>query len=236
VHSARPGQPAAPPVATRATAVRAWSAVLAAAAVLVLLGWAVAVECAPVLRVDRAVSGALYAGDDRSRLLNSALQVATAPGLSVVRGVVFLPVLVWLVLRRAWWTAAWVLTAVALISPLTSLLKNLVGRQRPQFAEGGARYESLSYPSGHASGIATLVTVGLVLAWPLLAPAARSAWLSAGIALVLLVGCTRMWLGVHFLSDVLGGWALGVGWTLLLALVFGALPGGRAALRRGESG
>jgi undecaprenyl-diphosphatase len=77
------------------------------------------------------------------------------------------------------------------------------------------------------------VTVALVLAWPLLAPAARRAWLAVGIALVVLVGCTRMWLGVHFLSDVLGGWALGAGWTLLVALVFGALPGGRAALRSG---
>src|ERR1700709_1551177 len=132
VHSALPGQPAAPPVPTRHTAVRAWSAVLAAAVVVALLGWAVAVEWAPVLRVDRAVSGALYAGDDRSRLLDAALQVATAPGLSVVRGIVFLPVLVWLLLRRAWWTAAWVLTAVALVSPLTTVLKELVGRQRPQ--------------------------------------------------------------------------------------------------------
>jgi undecaprenyl-diphosphatase len=146
------------------------------------------------------------------------------------------PVLVWLALRRAWWTAAWVLTAVALVGPLTTVLKELVGRQRPQFAEGGARYESLSYPSGHASGIATLVTVGLVLAWPLLARAARPAWLAAGIVLVVLVGCTRMWLGVHFLSDVLGGWALGLGWTLLVALVFGALPGGRAASGRERVG
>jgi undecaprenyl-diphosphatase len=35
---------------------------------------------------------------------------------------------------------------------------------------------------------------------------------------------------VHFLSDVVGGWALGVAWTLTVALAFGALPGGRAAL------
>jgi undecaprenyl-diphosphatase len=35
---------------------------------------------------------------------------------------------------------------------------------------------------------------------------------------------------VHFLSDVVGGWALGVSWALAVALVFGALPGGRGAL------
>jgi membrane-associated phospholipid phosphatase len=195
-----------------------------------LLAWAVVSDFSPVLRVDRAVSTALYAGDDRSRLVESVLQVATAPGLSAVRGVVLLPVLAWLVLRRAWWTAGWVFAAAAFVSPLTTLLKELIGRQRPQFAEGGAGYESLSYPSGHSSGVAALVTIALVLAWPRLAPTARRVWLAAGVALVLLVGLTRMWLGVHFLSDVLGGWALGLGWTLLMAVAFGAFPGGRAAL------
>ena len=146
-----------------------------------------------------------------------------------------LPVLVWLVRRRAWWTAAWVVVAAAGISPLTTLLKDAVGRLRPQFADGGAVYQSLSYPSGHSSGIATLVTVLLVLAWPLLAPPARRAWLALGVALVLLVGLTRMWLGVHYLSDVVGGWALGLGWTLLVALAFRALPGQRAALRSGRT-
>jgi len=40
---------------------------------------------------------------------------------------------------------------------------------------------------------------------------------------------------VHYLSDVLGGWALGLGWTLLVALLVGALPGHRAALRPRET-
>jgi membrane-associated phospholipid phosphatase len=235
VHTTDQGQPTADASPTRDAAVRAWWGVGGAAVVVALLAWAVIIGWSPVLRVDRAVSEALYAGDDRSRLVDSALQVATAPGLSAVRGVVFLPVLAWLVLRRAWWTAAFVVAAAALVSPLTTLLKELIGRQRPQFARGGAGYESLSYPSGHASGVAALVTVALVLAWPRLTRTARRMWLAAGVALVLLVGLTRIWLGVHYPSDVLGGWALGVGWTLLVALAFGALPGGRAALRPGTA-
>jgi undecaprenyl-diphosphatase len=143
----------------------------------------------------------------------------------------FLPVLVVLLLRRLRWTAAWMVTAVVVVGPLTTLLKEYFGRVRPDFAEGGARYESLSFPSGHSSGIATLVTVALLLAWPLLTRRTRRWAMVVGVVLVVLVGLTRMWLGVHYLSDVLGGWALGVGWSLLTALVFGALVEGRESLR-----
>jgi membrane-associated phospholipid phosphatase len=198
---------------------------------LALLGAGVATGFGPQLRLDAAVSEALYAGDDRAGALDTLLTVLTALGSSVARFVLFLPVLVVLLLRRLRWTAAWMVTAVVLVAPLTELLKHGFGRVRPDFAEGGARYESLSFPSGHSSGIATLVTVALILAWPLLAGAARRWALVVGVVLVLLVGLTRMWLGVHYLSDVLGGWALGVGWSLLTALAFGALVEGRGSLR-----
>lgn len=198
--------------------------------VVVLLTWGVVVGAAPLLRVDRAVSSALYVGDDAPRAIEVLLQVATAPGLSVVRFVVYLPVLAWLVARRSWWTAGWVAGAVLLVSPLTTAAKDAVGRGRPQFADGGAGYESLSFPSGHSSGIATLVTVALLLAWPVLAPRARRAWLAAGVALAVLVGLTRLWLGVHWFSDVLAGGSLGLAWTLLVALACGGQPGGRGAL------
>ena len=211
MHTARPGRPTV--------------VVALCLTVLALLGWAVTAGAGPVLRVDRAVSEALYAGDDRSGLHEAVLQVATAPGSSAFRAVVVLAALVRLVRRRALRTAGWVLVATVLVGPLTTLLKELVGRPRPQFAEGGAELDSLSFPSGHASGVATLVTVALVVAWPLLAPAGRRRALVAGVLLALLVGCTRMWLGVHFLSDVVGGWALGVAWSLLVALASRALPG-----------
>lgn len=226
------------PALTRTRAGRAVPAAVATVVtclvVLALLGAGVRTDFGPQLRLDGMVSEALYAGDHRAVALNDLLAVLTAPGLTLFRLLVFLPVLVLLVRRRAWWTAAWVLTAIALIGPLNTLLKHYFGRVRPDFAQGGARLDSLSYPSGHSSGIATLVTVALVLAWPLLAGRARHLALAAGIALTFLVGLTRLWLGVHFLSDVLGGWALGVGWSLLTALLFGAFAEGRASLRPTE--
>jgi membrane-associated phospholipid phosphatase len=199
--------------------------------VLALLGAGVRSDFGPQVRLDAEVSEAIYAGDGRTVGLNVLLEVLTAPGSWWVRALVLLPVLISLVRRRLWWTAGWVVTAVALVGPLTAALKEYFGRIRPPFEEGGARYESLSYPSGHASGIATLVTVVLVLVWPVLSLRARRWALGAGIALVVVVGLTRMWLGVHYLSDVVGGWSFGLAWTLATALLFGAMSGGRAALR-----
>ena len=205
------------------------------ALVVGLLGTGVLLGFSPQLDLDGAVSEALYAGDDRAPLLDGLLEVLTAPGLTVVRALLFFPVLVWLLVRGAYRTAAWVLTAILLVAPLTELLKQTFGRVRPDFDLGGARYDSLSYPSGHSSGIATLVAVALLLAWPVLAPRWRRWWLALGVVAVVLVGFTRIWLGVHYLSDVLAGWALGVGWALLVVAVFDGLPGGRAALHPREA-
>lgn len=200
-------------------------AVVSAFGLVAVLAAAVLAGAGPLLRVDRAVSAALYVGDDRGPALQTLLQVATAPGLTAVRVLVFLPVLGWLLVRRRWWTAGWVAAAVLLVAPITALVKELVGRQRPQFPGGGAEYTSLAFPSGHAAGVAALVTTALLLAWPALAPRARRWWLAAGLALAVLVGLTRIWLGVHWLSDVVGGGALGLGWTLLVAGVADRLAG-----------
>ena len=216
-----------PPQVTRT---RAAVAAVVCLAVVGLLGVGVHEDFGPQLQLDGAVSEAVYVGDDRARGLDWLLEALTTPGGSAFRLVVFLAVLAWLARRRHWPIAAWVLTAVVLIGPLNSLLKALFGRIRPDFDHGGARLESLSFPSGHSSGIATLVTVALILAWPVLAPRARRLWVALGVAAVVLVGATRLLLGVHYLSDVVGGWALGVAWSLGVALLFRALPGGRGAL------
>lgn len=220
-----------PPIGGPPTArARALAAAAACAVIVVLLGTGVLLGFGPQLDLDGTVSEALYAGDDRASLLDGLLEALTAPGLTVVRALLFLPVLVWLLVQGRYRTVGWVLTAILLVAPLTELLKETFGRVRPDFDLGGARYDSLSYPSGHSSGIATLVTVALVLAWPVLMPRFRRWWVALGVAVVVLVGLTRVWLGVHFLSDVLGGWAFGMGWSLLVAAVLGGLPGGAAAL------
>jgi membrane-associated phospholipid phosphatase len=203
--------------------------------VVALLGVGVLTHFAPQMDLDGTVSEELYAGDNRAASLNGLLEVLTEPGVTLFRVLVFLPVVLVLLFRRAFRTAAWVAIPVLTIGPLNTLLKETFGRVRPDFDKGGARLTSLSFPSGHSSGVATLVTIGLLLLVPLVAHRVlRHVVVGLGLLLVVLVGFTRMWLGVHFLSDVVGGWALGIGWSLLVVLLLGGLPGHRAALPQPE--
>jgi undecaprenyl-diphosphatase len=96
---------------------------------------------------------------------------------------------------------------------LVTLLKLLFARARPDPAGHLDFTYTLSFPSGHATNAMTL-GLGAAL---LLAPGkGRGLPLALGLLFAFLVGATRPLLGVHWPSDVLGGWALGALWTLLL--------------------
>jgi membrane-associated phospholipid phosphatase len=128
---------------------------------------------------------------------------------------------VWLVWRRsAWWTALWLAATCALGSLLQQSLKAAVDRPRPVWPDpvDSARYAA--FPSGHA--MTATVVCGLVL-WLLhrYGPG-RAVWrtaLAVAVVSVLGVGLTRVWLGVHWLSDVVGGWFLGATLVTLAVLV-----------------
>ncbi|MEE1801228.1 phosphatase PAP2 family protein [Streptomyces sp. NPDC101062] len=106
--------------------------------------------------------------------------------------------------------ALWVAAASALGAAVSQGLKWAVGRERPQWPDPVDSAHFAAYPSGHA--MAATVTCGLLLwlmwrhgvgRWPWRAAVAVAAVSVVG------VGITRLWLGVHWSSDVLGGWLLG---------------------------
>jgi membrane-associated phospholipid phosphatase len=99
-------------------------------------------------------------------------------------------------------------------------LKAVVGRLRPVVADPVAVGGGNSFPSGHTLG-STIVYGALTLVFLSLAKG-RWRWWLVGVAalLVFAIGLSRIALGVHFLSDVLAGWALGLAWISVTAYAF----------------
>ncbi|MDQ0814818.1 membrane-associated phospholipid phosphatase [Streptomyces sp. B3I7] len=124
---------------------------------------------------------------------------------------------VWLARRRsARLLALWVAATCALGTLLQQSLKALVGRPRPVWPDPVDSAHYAAFPSGHA--LTATVVCGLLL-WLLRRyGAGRVLWLTAvavAVVSVVGVGLTRVWLGVHWPTDVVGGWLLG---ALLVAL------------------
>jgi undecaprenyl-diphosphatase len=119
----------------------------------------------------------------------------------------------WLLYRGAGRRALALILLLVSQRLLTELLKALFDRARPDPHGHLVAVNSMAFPSGHSSNSMAL-GLGLAL---LLAPARhRIPALVAGLLFAFAVGCSRMILGVHWPSDVAGGWALGAAWTLLL--------------------
>ena len=93
------------------------------------------------------------------------------------------------------------------------LAKALVGRARPVVEDPISHSPGFSFPSGHAFNVAVVTTVVVFLLWPLLAPVGHRVAIVLAVVFSLVVGLDRIFLGVHFPSDVLAGYVLGVGIT-----------------------
>ncbi|MFJ9173965.1 phosphatase PAP2 family protein [Streptomyces sp. NPDC102360] len=90
-------------------------------------------------------------------------------------------------------------------------LMTLVDRQRPPHADWQTHASGFSFPSGHTTTAALSAGI-LVIALLARAPRGRAPLAVAVVCWGLLVGVTRVYLGVHWFTDVLGGWLLGIGW------------------------
>ncbi|MEV7194144.1 phosphatase PAP2 family protein [Streptomyces sp. NPDC093510] len=139
-------------------------------------------------------------------------------------------VVIWLAARGAWWLALWITGTCVVGAAVQQGLKAAVGRPRPVWPDPVDSAHYAAFPSGHAMTAA--IVCGLLL-WLLRVYGAGAALWRAGLALAAVsvagVGLTRIWLGVHWPSDVVGGWLLGALMVALAVTTYAYGPGRRTA-------
>jgi undecaprenyl-diphosphatase len=152
--------------------------------------------------------------------LELTMRDLTALGSTAVLTLVTLAAAGYLLLMRRAGAALMVACAVGGGLAASHGLKWLIERPRPDLVPHGVPVLTLSFPSGHATMSAVVyLTLGVLLAS--LQPSRRAALYLLGVAVLLtvLVGFSRVYLGVHWPSDVLAGWSLGAAWAAACLLV-----------------
>lgn len=154
------------------------------------------------------------------RWLTSSLVDVTALGGGTVLTLITLMAVGFLIASRKTSTALFVAAAVASGALVSSELKGFFIRPRPQLVPHLVEVSSTSFPSGHAMNSAMVyLTLAALLARSQERASVRIYLLGIAIMLTLAVGMSRVYLGVHWPSDVIAGWCIGAIWAVLCSII-----------------
>ncbi|MFG1424059.1 phosphatase PAP2 family protein [Roseixanthobacter liquoris] len=146
--------------------------------------------------------------------LEESMRDLTALGGTTILVLVTLAVIAYLLLVRRRLTALMVLGSIAGGALLSSTVKILFDRARPDLVPHGMAVYSASFPSGHSMMSAVVyLTLGALLARAQVRQRVKVYLLGLAAFVTVIVGLSRLYLGVHWPTDVLGGWALGAAWA-----------------------
>jgi len=149
------------------------------------------------------------------RGLKAVMIDVTALGSVPILTLVMLVVVGLLLAMRRWVTALLTAAACASAGLVVTLLKNEVGRPRPAIVPHLVDASGLSFPSGHSAGSAAVYLTLTALATQVVEGEPVRRYLIAVAALLVgAIGVSRVYLGVHWPSDVLAGWSFGTLWAL----------------------
>lgn len=150
-----------------------------------------------------------------SRAVQIAVRDMTALGGTLPLVVLIAIVAIYLYLKGHWRTSAAVVASGLLGVVVSQIVKALVDRDRPHIVPQLMPEVSGSFPSGHAMMSAIVyLTLGTMLARLETDPTVRRFVIGTAMALTVAVGFSRIYLGVHWPSDVMGGWVLGALWVV----------------------
>jgi PAP2 superfamily protein len=174
---------------------------------------------AVIQHVDGSV--AAWGHDHRSPLSTSGLKAITELGnIKVVIGFAIALVIVDAFRRRNRWSFLFLVMVMAGMEASMLVVKDIVGRVRPTLNPAAATLGP-SFPSGHAATAAAFYAAAALIIGRTLRRPARQFVIAGAIAIAVAVAASRVLLDLHWLSDVVGGLALGWAWFALCAVVFG---------------
>jgi membrane-associated phospholipid phosphatase len=153
----------------------------------------------------------------RTPTLTDLARVLSFVGSETAVGFLAVVVFVYLVVRRDPGRAAVVALGIGGSAFLTVVLKLSVGRHRPGAVDRlGAPDSSYSFPSGHTLNTAVFVGLVIWLLWPVASRAGRAALVVGGVLLSVGVGASRVYLGYHWLTDVVASGLVAIAWLCVV--------------------
>jgi undecaprenyl-diphosphatase len=159
----------------------------------------------------------------RSPLLDAVMNGLTALGSTIVVLPILLVSLGVLYLKRRYGAMLFLATALGGSLVIDFTMKLIFERPRPKL-DYAAVLPDYSFPSGHAmNGVAFYVSIALIL-WTVFGRRVGVVSTIVAVALAIGIGVSRIYLGFHYLTDVLGGWLAGIVWLLVVGAAFRARP------------
>lgn len=176
------------------------------------------------LKFDQAFLLALREPGDPTNPIGPDWLAEVARDITALGGVAILTLLTTLVIvqlflrgkpRSAWYVAFAAISGTM----ISNVLKSIFDRPRPELT-AIAEYGKGSFPSGHSTMAAVVyLTLGVMLAVAAQKLKLKLFYIGTAVLLIVLVGLSRLYLGVHYPTDVAAGWAIGASWAILWAIV-----------------
>jgi membrane-associated phospholipid phosphatase len=172
--------------------------------------------------VDRDTAVDLHGYDERHRGFVTAMRFISNSGSSLAWIVVLTLVGLWLLYRHLYRLTAFLAVTAIGSSLLNEAIKAAVGRTRPVLVNPVATATGKSFPSGHTQSAIVGYGILVLIFLPVVARRWRVTLVAVAALMVLLIGFSRIALGVHYLSDVVGGLVIGSAWLLAMTAAFSA--------------